>query len=563
MFDSLIYSQYCYDYLVAQIDPGLLFYTHIPTAIIALIFSAIIFAKNRDTVSSSLLMICFLFTLWAYLDLNAWLVFLGAENTLFNWSLIDLIGICIFFSSFRFIYTFHFSIDLSQKWYLVSCAIILPAVLMTFLGLNITGYNTITCEAYENQYSLYYTYFVQASFISAILYVSLHKWRSARTVAERNKTLLATSGMSIFLFFLFSAPFVVNLLSNYTSVEFPYNYEIYGLFGMPVLLGYLGYLIVKYQAFNLKLISAQLLIVALLSLEVAQLFFYSTRSELYVKIATLIFTSGFGYFLVRSVQREIQEKERNERLAKDLSVANERLRELDTLKSEFVSIASHQLRSPITAIRGYTSMLLDGSFGTISEKLLLPIQRIEESSRFMALSVDDFLNVSRIESGSMKYDTAIFSLSKTTSSLVDDLRAAAVKRGLILTFKNEASTDVLVKADEGKVRQVLQNVIDNAMKYTPKGSVTVTLCTDLDKKRSVVAVVDTGVGMSKETLNDLFGKFVRAKTANTVNVYGTGLGLYIARKMIMAMGGSLKASSKGEGYGSTFVMELPLTSTSA
>jgi signal transduction histidine kinase len=267
----------------------------------------------------------------------------------------------------------------------------------------------------------------------------------------------------------------------------------------------------------------------------------------------------FGYFLVRSVKREIREKERNEVLAKDLAKANIRLRELDKLKSEFVSIASHQLRSPLTAIRGYASMLVEGSFGAIPEKAKEPLMRIDESSRFMALSVDDFLNVSRIESGSMKYEKAVFSLSKLASTVADDLRPAAIKKGLVLVYRSDAATDMHVQADEGKVRQVIQNVVDNAMKYTPKGTVSIVAQDDVKLKKARVIVVDTGVGMSEETAKNLFGKFVRAKNANSVNVYGTGLGLYIAKQMIEAMGGTLTAQSDGEGKGSTFTIELPLS----
>jgi signal transduction histidine kinase len=203
-------------------------------------------------------------------------------------------------------------------------------------------------------------------------------------------------------------------------------------------------------------------------------------------------------------------------------------------------------------------MLTEGSFGNIPEKMKEPLERIEQSSRFMALSVDDFLNVSRIESGSMKYDKSTFSLKEVASTLADDLRAAATKKGLVLIFRSDASTDMHVNADNGKVRQVIQNVVDNALKYTPKGTVSIIAQDDEKAKKARIIVVDTGVGMSEETAKNLFGKFVRAKNANSVNVYGTGLGLYIAKQMLEAMGGTLTATSKGEGKGSTFTIELPL-----
>lgn len=558
MFESLIKSQYCYQYLTDQISLDLLLYTHIPTALLALIFSVYVLVRRRDVVSASLFFIVLCFSIWSFLDLNAWLVFLGADNTMFTWSLIDLFGVLMFFFSYRFVYSFIYKTDLPIYQYYVGLLLIAPTAVMIGAGHNLLGYYAPTCEALENSTSTYYLYFAQAVFLGAILWISYARVRVLQDVHERTQILLIASGVSIFLLFFLTASIVVTFLINYTSAANPYNYEIYGLFGMPILLIYLGYLIVRYKAFDIKLAGAQALIATLLGLVASKLFFISSTPDLVVSVATVLLVIIFGYFLVRSVKREIREKERNEVLAKDLAKANVRLRELDKLKSEFVSIASHQLRSPLTAIRGYASMLNEGSFGAIPEKAREPLQRIEESSRFMALSVDDFLNVSRIESGSMKYEKAIFSLSKLASAVADDLRPAATKKGLVLVYRSDSDTDMHVKADEGKIRQVIQNVVDNAMKYTPKGTVSIVAQDDEKTKRARVIVVDTGVGMSEETAATLFGKFVRAKNANSVNVYGTGLGLFIAKQMLEAMGGTLTAKSDGEGKGSTFTIELPL-----
>lgn len=555
---SITTVQYCYEYVINQISVDLLLYAHIPTALTAVLFGLYLLYKKRTVASSSLFAVCLGFALWCFLNLITWFVFIGDRETMFAWSLIDLVGLVFFFFSYRFLYAFIYDTDLPTWKILLGIAVIAPTHVTTFLGMNLVGFDANVCEAVEDDQVVLYTYLAQVFFMLAILALGVHAYRTIVDRVKRSQAIVATVGVLLFLLFFFFANFLVLLLINYTAVEYAYNFGIYGLFGMPILLMYLGYLIVRYKAFDIKLAGAQALIVTLLGLVASKLFFISSTPDLVISVVTVLLVLIFGYFLVRSVKQEIREKERNAELAKDLAKANVRLRQLDKLKSEFVSIASHQLRSPLTAMRGYASMLLEGSFGSIPEKAKEPLSRIEESSRFMALSVDDFLNVSRIESGSMKYEMSVFSLKELASTIADEMRPAAMKKGLVLLFRSDATTDMHVKADVGKLRQILQNLVDNAMKYTPKGSIDIVAHDDVKAKKAFVSIIDTGVGMSEETLATIFDKFVRAKNANTVNVYGTGLGLYIAKQMAEAMGATITTLSKGEGQGSTFRIELPL-----
>lgn len=278
----------------------------------------------------------------------------------------------------------------------------------------------------------------------------------------------------------------------------------------------------------------------------------------FIVIVTLILFSIFGYALSQSIRREIKQREEIQKLAIDLEKANSRLIELDKAKSEFVSIASHQLRSPITAIAGYTSLMREGDFGEVPSKMKEPLERIEQSARMMASSIEDYLNVSRIESGNMKYNYSDFNLNDEVEHICDDLRPIALKESLVLLFKQNIQSQSLVKADIGKTQQIIHNLINNSIKYTPKGTITVYVHDDPEKKKIFVDIIDTGIGMNDKTIHSIFGKFSRADNANTVNVKGTGLGLYVAQKMAQAMGGNITAHSTGEGQGSTFTLEMKL-----
>src|SRR3989344_2791588 len=165
-----------------------------------------------------------------------------------------------------------------------------------------------------------------------------------------------------------------------------------------------GYAAAKYNLFNSKVITTEFFAFILWLVFLIKLLLSSSLSDWLLNSGVLLATIIFGILLVRSVNEEIKAKEKVSRLASDLEKANDRLRELDRQKSEFLSFATHQLRSPLTAIKGYTSLILDGSYGNISGKVKEAVDKVFQSTEGMVLMVEDFLNISRIEQGRMKYE---------------------------------------------------------------------------------------------------------------------------------------------------------------
>ncbi|MBI2049135.1 MAG: HAMP domain-containing histidine kinase [Parcubacteria group bacterium] len=237
--------------------------------------------------------------------------------------------------------------------------------------------------------------------------------------------------------------------------------------------------------------------------------------------------------------------------------ANARLKELDQRKSEFLSLASHQLRTPLTAIKGYASMLLEGSFGAVADTQKKPLDTIFQSSERLVQIIEDFLTISRIEQNRIIYSFDAVDLAPLLEGLVNDLSHEARKKNIMLSFSMDEGASCVVRADKGKIQQVLSNVIDNAIKYTPEGSIRVS-CGKAGSGVARVVVRDTGVGMDEATKEKIFGKFTRADDAGKVNTGGTGLGLYVARQLVEAHKGRIWAESEGKGKGSTFYIELPL-----
>ncbi len=261
---------------------------------------------------------------------------------------------------------------------------------------------------------------------------------------------------------------------------------------------------------------------------------------------------------IRTLALDEVNREKGERLARYLANANARLRELDKQKTEFVSLASHQLRSPIAAIRGYTSMLLDGTYGKISPKLKDPLVRVFRSGQQLSIVVDDFLNVTRIEQGRLAYHFQDMDLRELVTDVANDYALAAKTKSLELVVDIACPSEVRVSGDAAKLRQVFSNVLDNAIKYTEHGSVKIALHALREQNSAAVTVADSGLGIPPGEQERLFNKFIRASNANSGTVYGSGLGLYIAREIVRAHNGWIHVASPGVGKGTTFTIELPL-----
>ena len=315
-----------------------------------------------------------------------------------------------------------------------------------------------------------------------------------------------------------------------------------------------SYAILKHKLFDIKVVATATMAFVLSVVTFLEIVFSEGLEQMMFRGSVFILVLVFSIFLLKSVRKEVAQRQRIEELAKSLSKANVRLKELDQLKSEFVSFATHQIRAPLTAIKGYTSLIQEGSYGEVSKEVKGAIDKIYRASHSLVLVVGDYLNISRIEMGRMKYDFKIMNLGELIREVAKELEPNVKVAGLELCIE---IPDVEYKAmiDEGKMRQVIVNLIDNSIKYTKEGSIKVEL--SQKGKKLLTKVSDTGIGISKETMPELFSKFTRDKNANKVNIHGTGLGLYIAKQMAQAhKGGNLWAESEGEGKGSQFYLEI-------
>lgn len=253
--------------------------------------------------------------------------------------------------------------------------------------------------------------------------------------------------------------------------------------------------------------------------------------------------------LNKSLQRRIDEA------TKELRFSNRQLQRLDEAKNEFISMASHQLRTPLTSIKGYLDMMLEGDLGKISPTQRAVLREAFSSSERMVRLINDFLNVSRLQTGKFTIDKQSVDIAQILRDEVSLLKVVADQRSVEMVLKVDKKIPSLA-VDSEKIRQVMLNMIDNAIYYSnPHKKVVITLKSS--GKMIEFSVKDSGIGVPKSEQANLFGKFFRGTNAKKRRPDGTGVGLFLAKKVILSHDGEMIFESE-EGKGSTFGFRLPV-----
>ncbi|MDP2641563.1 MAG: ATP-binding protein [Candidatus Yanofskybacteria bacterium] len=352
---------------------------------------------------------------------------------------------------------------------------------------------------------------------------------------------LAFGGISVAVNFIFPIFSIVPVA--------PYDAQSSLLF-----VGFSAYAILRHHLFSARVVATELFIVAIWILLFAKILLSQTLGDVLINSIIFFSIGFFGIMLMRSIIDETRQREK-------LQKAYEELKRLDKAKSEFVSIASHQLRTPLTAIKGYISMIREGVYKNNPQKQDQAMESVYASNERLIRLVNDLLSLSRLESGKIEIQREEVSIEKLVQDTLNEISIKAKEKGIELHIEMPEEKLPSFFADGPKVRNALLNIIDNAIRYTEKGSATVKILpiyqgNRIDKVQ--IQVQDTGEGMEQEELQGLFESFRRGKTGQQTWTEGAGLGLYIAKRFLELQGGRVWAESPGKGKGSTFTIELPL-----
>lgn len=250
----------------------------------------------------------------------------------------------------------------------------------------------------------------------------------------------------------------------------------------------------------------------------------------------------------------------NSLLYQEIQDANFRLQEVDKLKDEFVSLASHELRTPMTVIKSYLWMMLDkNNAQSLSEKQKMYIERAYTSTQRLINLVNDMLNVSRIESGRFTLAMQSLDIAELIDTVYAEMLPKAQEQKINLEFARPLQALPKVQADPERVEQILINLLGNSLKFTPEnGTIRISIDYNPKAQQEIVSVTDNGKGISQEDMSKLFQKFSMVGTNYLIkqNTQGTGLGLYLSKSIIELMGGKIWVESEGEGKGAKFSFTL-------
>ena len=516
-------------------------------ALAVMLIGAFVYVGNKkNPIGKSWLLTCIFGSLWSlffFLIINA----STREISFILRVFMDSSTILVMYFWFRFILTF---LDIKNYYIsktstIITCAILVLNLMPGFVNDMVPKYIFNYYVDAGWGYYILTLYFTVISFTGLFLlhingrYVTDdYKLKQIKNIFRGSLVGLIGGGSAFLL--SFNIPFP------------PYLFILFA--GLPLIIAR-G--IVKYRLFNIRAVTTELFILAIWIFLTVRLALSTNQGDVIINAILLIAVIVFGILMIRSMNVEIAQRERIESLAADLEKTNARLTELDRQKSEFVSFATHQLRGPLTAMKGYASLMIEGDMGVLPPEARKGIERIYDSTNTLVAIVNDYLNVSRIELGAMKYAFETIDLKAMIEDVVAELKPNIDKTGVKFSFVAENNgTDYRMTADRDKLKQVIANVIDNSLKYTPQGSIEASLSLDKARHIFIFKAKDTGVGIASETLPRLFQKFSRAENANKTNIRGTGLGLYVAKQIIEAHHGTIRAESEGEGKGATFIVEL-------
>ncbi|MDP3954044.1 MAG: ATP-binding protein [bacterium] len=326
------------------------------------------------------------------------------------------------------------------------------------------------------------------------------------------------------------------------------------LFMFPFI-GFTFYAIARHGMLDIKVIGTEIITAVLAIVVLLDVIVAEDTATLILRVGVFILVLGFGALLIKSVLNEVRQREKLEILTEDLEASNKKLQELDKLKSEFLSFASHQVKAPMSIVKGYADLIAGGSYGQIPDKVKETAEKIKSSVDKLIFLVNDFLDLRKIEEGKMQYDFEKADVVDIVKEVSEGTKTLADIKDIELSFEATAPA-IEATIDVQKFRQVIQNLVENAVKYTLKGWVKVTV--SQQNNFAVITVSDSGLGMPGDLIPTLFEQFHRGQSDKKIR--GTGLGLYIAKQIIDAHHGTIKATSEGDDKGSTFIVEIPLNS---
>jgi signal transduction histidine kinase len=525
-------------FFVSDQVPPLLYYSHVPIFVVAVAVAVFILVKDRKTLLSRALAIpLLLFSVWMILDLITW-TNNSSDIIMFVWSFFGILFILINFYFFRFLYVFIANKEFPSWVFWIFSVIMAPTLFLTHTSFNLPSFDVVLCTAIDGSIFVSYYLIVGIAIFIAMCVFLVRSYIKAEKQSKQ-KILLIGIGTVSFLSLFILTSCLASILKYLGLVE-NYQIEQYGFFPLIIFAIMLGYSTVKYKIFNIKLFAAQILVYALIFFIGSQFFFIKTQINFVLNGVTFAGVLVFGYFLIKSVKKEIKQKEQ--------------LQVLLQQRESLTHLVTHKVKGAFTRTKYIFAEMLEGTFGAITPELKSIAKKGLDSDNQGISTVDLVLNAANLQTGTVNYDMKSLDLKELVLKVSDEMKDAVSTKGLKFSLKLDDAVTYKILGDEFWMKEVVHNLIDNALKYTLSGEIIVKL---LKKDNKVIfSVKDTGVGITEDDKKNLFKEGGRGKDSVKVNVDSTGYGLFTVKLVVEAHKGKIWAESEGQNKGSEFLVEL-------
>ena len=522
------------------VAPTLFYYSYLPIILVSIFFGLFIYWNNKKSrEAKGLFLVAITFSAFLVNEIVSW-VAVPADVVYFSWQLSALLLPVIFGAVFYLVYVYSHKNSLPFGYKLLSMLLYLPIIVLLPTQFNISAFDLGECEAL-NGILWNYIYLIEIIFVVLIGFISLNQFRQVKDPSLKKQITFLGLASVIFLS-IFGTTYVIG------DTTFVYEFNLIGPLGMVVFICLIFYMIVRFRAFNVKLLATQAFTIGIWILVFGILFIRRIENVRVVVVTTLVLLFGLGLQLIKSVKREVEQREHIEKLAVDLQIANEG-------KTNLIHIMNHQIKGYLAKSRNIFADLLEEPEYGITERTKPMIREGLNSLTEGVGFVEQVLNGSSAESGAINYVMRPVDFGEIVKEMVGRQEQVALNKGLQYELKIEDG-EFRTTGDSVQLKQAVRNLIDNAVNYTPSGGIYMHL--KRDGKNIKFDVKDTGVGISSEDKPRLFTIGGRGKDSLKLNVNSTGYGLSFVKAVVEAHKGRVGADSAGPGKGSTFWMELPV-----
>lgn len=521
---------------------ALALYSHLIPAVATFVLGlfAYLRAQNR-TKAAYFLAFASMLTVWLIADLVVWTSDGYAVVAAF-WEPLDYVEILFFLLLFNFII-----VDLYPRLVrflpLLLAATVVPFAI-TFSGDAVFEMNQSVCEMVGNDFLAQYKVWFESLILAATFLLGLGAtMRRGISVDERKRISLIVLSVVLFMGIFSWSEYVA------TSTDI-FEINLYALFTLPIFVLALTIAITSYGTFKLGNIATRVLFYVFLILAGTQFFFIGDMTEFLLAVMSFGVILVLGIMLFLTSEREMRLRIKTEKQERELEIAN-------VQQENLLHFISHEIKGYLTEGQNAFAGIIEGDYGLAPAPMKAMAETALVRMRNGVSTVMNILDASNLKRGTVSYKKEKYDFRDVVEKSMDVMTPRAQTKNLAIDWTVDGNSTYAAVGDKEKIQEhVVRNLIDNAIRYTPKGNIHVSLTRVGDKIR--FSVKDTGVGITEEDKARLFTEGGHGKDSIKVNVDSTGYGLFIAKQVTEAHGGTIRAESEGAGKGSEFIVELPI-----